>query len=451
MQNGRVVAYASRQLKPYELNYPTHDLKLVAVVFALKIWRHYLYGVRCEIFKDHKSLKYFFTQRDLNMGQRRYLEIVNDYDCVISYHPGKANVVADALSRKSTGSSAALKATQKQIMWDPENFNIEVVNDKSDGFLGMIVVKPTLIERIKKEQFDDVHLRKIKEDVAMGKRVGFSVSDDGVLLYEGRLCVPSNVDLKNEILSKAHKSPYSMHHGSTKMHRDLRVHYWWVNMKLEFFYNNSYQSTIRMAPYEALYRRKCRSPIHWDEVGDRKVLGLEIVQQTCEVIEKIRERMKVAQSRQKSYADNRRKHLEFSIGDNVFLKVAPMKGVLRFCKKGKLSPRSVGPFEILERIGDLAYRLALPPSLSRVHTVFHVSMLRKYVPNLSHVISYEPFQLKGDLTYDEIPIQILDRKVQELRTNNISLVKVLWRNYAIEEATWEREDEIRAKYPHLFD
>ncbi|KAI9159726.1 hypothetical protein LWI28_001338 [Acer negundo] len=211
------------------------------------------------------------------MRQRRWLELVKDYDCIISYHPGKANVVADALSRKSTGSSAALKATQKQIMWDPENFNIEVVNDKSDGFLGMIVVQPTLIERIKKEQFDDVHLRKIKEDVAMGKRVGFSVSDDGVLRYEGRLCVPSNVDLKNEILSRAYKSPYSMHHGSTKMYRDLRVHYWWVNMKLEFFYNNSYQSTIRMAPYEALYERKCRSPIHWDEVGERKVLGLEIV------------------------------------------------------------------------------------------------------------------------------------------------------------------------------
>ncbi|TXG64699.1 hypothetical protein EZV62_011693 [Acer yangbiense] len=191
-------------------------------------------------------------------------------------------------------------------MWDLENFNIEVVNVKSEGFLGMIVVQPTLIERIKKEQFDDVHLRKIKEDVATGKRIGFSVSDDGVL-------------------------------------------------------------------------------------------------------------------QQKSYPDNRRKHFEFAAGDNVFLKVTPMKGVMRFGKK------------------------------ARVHNVFHVSMLRKYVPNSSHVISYEPLQLRGDLTYDEVPIQILDCKVQGLRTKKISLVKVLWRNYAIKEVTWECEDEIRAKYPHLFN
>ncbi|KAK0590096.1 hypothetical protein LWI29_022628 [Acer saccharum] len=231
MQNGRVVAYASRQLKPYELNYPMHDLELATVVFALKIWRHYLYGERCEIFTYHKSLKYFFTQKELNMRQRRWLELVKDYDCVISYHLGKANVMADALSRKSAGSSAALIATQKEIMWDLENFNIEVVNAGSDGFLGMIVVQPTLIERIKKEQIDDGNLRKIMEDVAAGKRVSFSVSDDGVLWHGERLCVPNSVDLKNEILSEAHKSLYSVHPGSTKMYRDLRVHYWWVNMK----------------------------------------------------------------------------------------------------------------------------------------------------------------------------------------------------------------------------
>ncbi|KAK0589416.1 hypothetical protein LWI29_014045 [Acer saccharum] len=206
-----------------------------------------------------------------------------------------------------------------------------------------------------------------------------------------------------------------------------------------------------MAPYEALYGRKCKSPIHWDEVGERKVLGPEIIQQTCEVIEKIRERMKVAQSRQKSFADNRRKHLEFTASENVFLKVTPIKGVMRFGKKGKLSPVFVGPFDILEKIGDLAYRLALPPSLVRVCNVFHLSMLRKYIPDPSHVISYELLQLRGDLTYDETPIRILDRKVQELRTKKITLVKVLWRNYSVEEATWEREDEIRAKYPHLFD
>ena len=124
-------------------------------------------------------------------------------------------------------------------------------------------------------------------------------------------------------------------------------------------------------------------------------MGPEIVQQTCEVVKKIKERMKVAQSRQKSYADIRKKPLEFAVGEKVFLKVGPMKGVMRFGKKGKLSPRFIGPFEILERVGDVAYRLALPPSISGVHNVFHVSMLRKYIANPTHVLSYDPFRLRG--------------------------------------------------------
>ena len=115
MQNGKVIAYASRQLKDYELNYPTHDLELTAVVFALKIWRHYLYGVHCEIFTEHKSLKYFFTKKELNMRQRRWLELLKDYDCDISYHPEKANVVADALSRKSSSSLTTLRQLEKSL------------------------------------------------------------------------------------------------------------------------------------------------------------------------------------------------------------------------------------------------------------------------------------------------------------------------------------------------
>ncbi|KAL5545222.1 hypothetical protein UlMin_009006 [Ulmus minor] len=205
-----------------------------------------------------------------------------------------------------------------------------------------------------------------------------------------------------------------------------------------------------MAPYEALYGRKCRSPIHWDEVGERKLLGPEIVQKTVDIVEKIRQRMKTAQSRQKSYADRIRKPLEFGIGDKVFLKVAPMKGVMRFGKRGKLSPRFVGPFEILERIGDLAYRVALPPAMSGIHNVFHVSMLRKYTPDPSHVLSYDTLDLRQDLTFEELPVKILDREEKELRRKKIRLVKVLWRNHEVEEATWEREDEMRAKYPHLF-
>ncbi|KAI3461563.1 hypothetical protein Pfo_018226 [Paulownia fortunei] len=205
-----------------------------------------------------------------------------------------------------------------------------------------------------------------------------------------------------------------------------------------------------MAPYEALYGRKCRSPIHWDEVGERSLLGPKIVQHTAKVVEKIRERMKIAQSRQKSYADKWRKDLEFAIGDHVFLKVAPMKSVMRFGKKEKLSPRYVSPFEILERVGDKAYRVALPPSLSSVHNIFHVSMLRKYISNPSHMLSYKPFELTPDLAFEEKPVQILDQKEKELRTKKIRLVKVLWRNHSIEEGTWEREEEMQSKYPELF-
>ncbi|KAL5563349.1 hypothetical protein UlMin_033096 [Ulmus minor] len=163
--------------------------------------------------------------------------------------------------------------------------------------------------------------------------------------------------------------------------------------------------------------------------GERKLLGPDIVQKTVDIVEKIRQRMKTTQSRQKSYADRRRKLLEFVVGDKVFLKVAPMKGVMRFGKRGKLSPRFVSPFENLERIGDLAYR---------------------YIPDPSHVLSYDTLDLRQDLTFEESPVKILDLEEKELRRKKIRLVKVLWKNHEVEEATWEREDEMRAKYPRLF-
>ena len=218
---------------------------------------------------------------------------------------------------------------------------------------------------------------------------------------------------------------------------------------MEFSYNNSFQATIGMAPFEALYGKRCRSPLCWDEVGERELVGPELVRLTNEAVQKIRARMRTAQSRQKSYADVRRKSLEFEVGDPVFLKVAPMKGVLRFGHKGKLSPKFIGPFEILERVGPVAYKLALPPALSGVHDVFHVSMLRKYITDPIHVIDYEPLQLNEDLSYEEKPVRILAREVKTLRNRIIAFVKVLWRNHHSEEATWERKDEIREKYPEL--
>ncbi|TYJ97414.1 pol protein [Cucumis melo var. makuwa] len=567
MQQGKVVAYASRQLKSHEQNYPTHDLELAAVAFALKIWRHYLYGEKIQIFTDHKSLKYFFTQKKMNMRQRRWLELVKDYDCEILYHSGKTNVVADALSRK-VAHSVALITKKAPLLRDFKRAEIAV-------------------------SLNDPYLVRKRRLVETGQGEDFSISSDDSLTFEGCLCMPEDCAVKTELLTEAYSSPFTMHPGSTKMYQDLRGVYWWRNIKrevadfvsrclvcqqvkaprqrpagtlkgytvilvvvdrltksahfipgkstytaskwgqlymteivklhgvpvsivsdrdvrftskfwkglqlalgtrldfsttfhpqtdgqtgrlnqvlenmlracvlefsgswdshlhlMEFAYNNSYQTTIGMAPFEALYGKCCRSPVCWGKVGEQRMLGPELVQTTNAAIQRIRAHVLTAQSRQKSYADGRRKDLEFEVGDMVFLKVAPMKGVLRFKKKGKLSPRFVGPFEILERIGLVAYRLALPPSLSTVHDVFHVSMLRKYVADPTHVVDFEPLQISENLSYEEQPVEILAREVKKLRSREISLVKVLWRNHGVEEATWEREEDMRAQHPELFE
>ncbi|XP_052193962.1 uncharacterized protein LOC127802284 [Diospyros lotus] len=184
---------------------------------------------------------------------------------------------------------------------------------------------------------------------------------------------------------------------------------------------------------------------------DKAILGPEIVEQTTEKIRTIRARMKAAQDRKKSYADCRRRALEFSIGDHVFLKVMPVRGIQRFGVSGKLGSCYVSPFEILERVGALAYWLALPPQLASVHNVFHVSMLRKYVPDPQHVIDFQPLELREILTYEEFPSCILDRKEKVLRNRVIPYVKVLWQQHDFEEATWELENEMRRLYPHLFE
>ena len=161
----------------------------------------------------------------------------------------------------------------------------------------------------------------------------------------------------------------------------------------------------------------------------------------------IRKRLLTAQSRQKSYADVRRRPLEFKVGDHVFLKVMPKRGVIRFRKRGKLLPRYIGPFEVLERVGAVAYRLALSPSLSTVHEVFHVSMLRKYTPDPTHIVDWGELVVDADGTFEEGPVRIMDSREQVLRGKTVRLVKVLWKHRGVEEATWECEDTIRANYP----
>ena len=178
---------------------------------------------------------------------------------------------------------------------------------------------------------------------------------------------------------------------------------------VEFVYNNSFQLSIGMAPCEALYGRKCRTPLCWTELSEKKIIGPDLIQETEEKVKIIIERFKVASDRQKSYADMKRKDVRYEIGENVFLKVFPWKKVMRFGGKGKLSPRFIGPYEVIEKVGPVAYRLALPPELEKIHNVFHVSMLRRYRSDPSHVASSEAVELRSYLTDEEELVEILAR------------------------------------------
>ena len=169
MQRDRVTTYASRQLKKHEVNYPTHDLELAAVVFTLKIWRHYLYGVPCRIFTDHKSLQYLFSQKDLNMRHRRWIELIKDYDCTIEYHPGKANVVEDALSRKPSSSLAQLKAEYLTMLVELRFIGFSLETAESGTLVASFHVRPVLVDRIRDLQARDLYSMKLRSKIEAGQ------------------------------------------------------------------------------------------------------------------------------------------------------------------------------------------------------------------------------------------------------------------------------------------
>nr|GEX17398.1 putative reverse transcriptase domain-containing protein [Tanacetum cinerariifolium] len=526
MQREKVISYASRQLKNHEKNYTTHDLKLGVVVFALKIWRHYLYGTKCTVFTDHKSLQHILDQKELNMRQRRWLELLSNYDGEIRYHPRKANVVADALSRKEREPPLRVRALVMTIGLDLPRQNLNAQTEAR---------KP---ENIK------------KEDVG------------------GMSWLPCYGDLRTVIMHESHKSKYSIHPGPDKMYQDMKKLYWWPNIKadtatyvskcltcvkvktehqkplgllvppkipewkwdnitmdfvtklpkssqgydtiwvvvdrltksaifapiretdpmdkltriylkevvtrheipvsiisdrdprfasnfwrslqnalgirldmsttyhpetdgqsertiqtlkdmlracaidfekgwvnhlplVELSYDNSYHASIKATPFEALYGLKCRSPVHWTEVGEAQILGPELIQETTEKIVQIKQRMQAAHDRQKSYADLKRKPMEFQAEDKVMLKSFA-----------------------LER--------------GQVHAGKPLAVL------------LDGLHFDDKLYFVEEPVEIVDRKVKRLKQSRIPLVKVRWNSKRGPKFTWEREYQFRKKYPHLF-
>ncbi|GKD61437.1 reverse transcriptase domain-containing protein [Tanacetum coccineum] len=563
MQREKVISYASRQLKIHEKNYTTHDLELGAVVFALKIWRHYLYGTKCTVFTDHKSLQHILDQKELNMRQRRWLELLSDYDCDIRYHPGKANVVADALSRKEREPPLRVRALVMTISLDLPK---QILNAQTEAR------KP---ENIKSEDVGGMLIENAKFPEAIREQK-LEPRADGTLCLNDRSWLPCYGNLRTVIMHESHKSKYSIHPGSDKMYQDMKKLYWWPNMKadiatyvskcltcakvkaehqrplgllvqpkipewkwdnitmdfvtklpkssqgydtiwvivdrltksaiftpmketdpldklarmylkdksaiftpmketdpldklarmylkevvmrhgipnalgtnldmsiayypqtdgqsertiqtledmlracaidfgkgwvnhlplVEFSYNNSYHASIKAAPFEALYGRKCRSPVCWTEVGEAQILGPELIQETTEKIIQIKQRMQAAHDRQKSYADLKRKPMEF---------------------QGKLNPRYVGPFKVLERVGEVAYKLELPEELSRVHNTFHVSNLKKCHADEPLAVPLDGLHLDDKLHFVEEPLEIVGREVKRLKRSRIPLVKVRW-------------------------
>jgi hypothetical protein len=218
----------------------------------------------------------------------------------------------------------------------------------------------------------------------------------------------------------------------------------------EFSYNNNYQESLKISPFEMLYGRRCWTPLFWNETGERKVFGPDILQESKKQVCMVRENLRVTQSRQKSFTDHRRRELCFEVGDFFYLKVSPMRGLRHFKVQGKLALRFIGPFKILEKRVVVAYRLELPSQLSDVLDVFHVSQLKKCLRVPEEQLPIEDLDTKEDLSYQEYPVKILETSERVTRIKRIKMCKVQWSHHTEEEATWEREDELKAEFPSFF-
>ncbi|GJV28815.1 putative reverse transcriptase domain-containing protein [Tanacetum coccineum] len=458
--------------------------------------RHYLYGMKSVIYTDHKSLQHIFDQKELNMRQRRWNELFSDYDCEIRYHLGKANVVVDyEASKEENAPAEMLHGLDQQIetkedrglyfmdrIWVPligdvrtmiideahaTRYSIHPGADKMYYDLRDMYWWP--VDRLTKSAHflatrEDYSMEKLSrlyiDEIVVRHGVHVSIIFDWDGRFTSRFWQTLQKDLETRLdMSTAYHSQtdgQSEHTIQTleDMLRACVIDFggsWDTHLPLaEFSYNNSYHSSIRCAPFEALYGRKCRSPVLWAEVRENRLIGPEMVQETTDKVVLIKERLKAARDRQKSYANNRQNPLEFKVGYRVLLKVSPWKGAVRFGKKGKLAPRYVGPFDILERIGLVAYRLRLTQELSSIHDTFHVSNLKKCLADANLHVPFEEIRVDNTLCFVEEPVEIMDCEVKKLKHSRTPIVKVRWSSKRGPEFTWERKDFMKAKYPNLF-
>ncbi|GJZ68661.1 putative reverse transcriptase domain-containing protein [Tanacetum coccineum] len=419
MQREKVIAYASRQLKPHEENYTTHDLELGAVVFALKIWRYYMYGTKCTVFTDHKSLQHILDQKELNMRQRRWLELLANYDCEIRYHPGKGNVVADALSRKKQSKqlrysihpgSDKMYQDLKKLYWWPNMkaiiskyvdkcltcSRVKAECQKPSGLL----IQPE-IPQWKWERITMDFITKLPKTSSGHDTIWFIVDH---LIKSAHFILTRETDSMETFTRLYIKEIISRHGVPISIISDHDSHFtsrFWQSMQsalgtqLDRNFGKGWERHLPLA-----------------EVGDVQLTGPDIIHETTEKIVQIRQRLQAARDRQRSYANVRRRPLEFQVGDRVMLKVSPQKGVIRFGKRGKLNPQYIGPFKILKRVRPVAYKLELLEELNNVHNTFHVSNLKKCLSDESLIIPMKELRFDDKLNFVEETIKIMDREVK---------------------------------------